>query len=235
MHSDDIIHITKKATRAYLNKQLKQLSLQQIAVESDAVAHFVRKSDWFSQSPLHVGIYLSFPLELDTTQLLQELLHRRSSSQPPNVRIFIPHMADITHSVLTFLEITSQEDLHHNFECNRWGIREPKDHTIPHRVDAFRDDIPLHLLLVPGLGFDKSCRRLGRGKGYYDNFLARLEQRYREALPSRPFPMLVGLSLQCQLIDEIPVTKSDYPLDCVITSQGKYENAKKKHDQVKGV
>lgn len=65
------------------------------------------------------------------------------------------------------------------------------------------------LALVPGLAFDRHCRRLGAGGGYYDRFLAR-------------FPgMSVGLCRRCQLVDDLAVRGAiepfDVPLDLVVT------------------
>lgn len=50
---------------------------------------------------------------------------------------------------------------------SKWGIDEPVlekcRKASPHEIDC---------ILVPGLGFDRSQMRLGRGKGHYDRFLA---------------------------------------------------------------
>jgi 5-formyltetrahydrofolate cyclo-ligase len=214
---DVVTNVAKKATRVHLNKKLKLLTPQQIALESERVMTRLRSADWFMSSS-NIGIYISFPLELDTHALIHELLQRRKASANEGIRLFIPHIMNVTNSDMTFLELHSEDDLRHHFEPNQWGILEPKPQTIPSRADVLRDGISLHLLLVPGLGFDSSCRRLGRGKGYYDKFLRRLQAQSNESSS----PLLVGLSLQCQIIDEIPVTKNDIVLDHVITADNIY-------------
>jgi 5,10-methenyltetrahydrofolate synthetase len=52
-----------------------------------------------------------------------------------------------------------------------YGIREPLP-SLPEATDA--ELAALDVLLVPGLAFDESLRRLGYGGGYYDRLLARL-------------------------------------------------------------
>ena len=51
------------------------------------------------------------------------------------------------------------------------------------------------LVLVPGLAFDGSCARLGRGKGYYDAFFARLRGPGHVWIQSLPFSRLAGRML----------------------------------------
>jgi 5-formyltetrahydrofolate cyclo-ligase len=65
----------------------------------------------------------------------------------------------------------------------------------------------LDLVLVPGVAFDRGCRRLGFGGGFYDALLASLPA-------STP---KIGLAFQEQLCDEVPVEAHDVPLDAVIT------------------
>jgi 5-formyltetrahydrofolate cyclo-ligase len=60
-------------------------------------------------------------------------------------------------------------------------------------------------LLVPGLGFDKACYRIGRGAGHYDRLLDRLQ-------PEVP---RWSLCLTAQWVDQLPVEPHDLPLDGV--------------------
>jgi len=60
---------------------------------------------------------------------------------------------------------------------------------------------------VPGVAFDASCRRLGRGRGHYDATLARL----------RHGTARVGLAFDEQVVDRVPAEPHDVPLDMVVT------------------
>lgn len=59
--------------------------------------------------------------------------------------------------------------------------------------------------LVPGVGFDLTGARLGRGKGYYDRYLAD-----KSALK-------IGLAWSEQIVDRIPVEHHDAQMDYIIT------------------
>jgi len=68
------------------------------------------------------------------------------------------------------------------------------------------------LVLVPGLAFDRTGRRLGRGGGHYDRFLPRL----------RPDCRRIGLCFEGQLVDAVPVEPWDQSVDAVATESGVY-------------
>lgn len=68
----------------------------------------------------------------------------------------------------------------------------------------------LDLILMPGLGFDRSGRRLGRGKGFYDNYLERC------ITPSREKPYTIAVAFKEQLCQEIPVDDHDMLIDEVL-------------------
>jgi 5-formyltetrahydrofolate cyclo-ligase len=67
---------------------------------------------------------------------------------------------------------------------------------------------PLDVVIAPGVAFTARGDRLGRGKGYYDRFLA-----------AHPGGFTIGLGYEIQLVDEIPVLPGDQRLDMVITEK----------------
>lgn len=66
------------------------------------------------------------------------------------------------------------------------------------------------LLIVPGLGFTRKGGRLGRGKGFYDRYIAKNNIK------------TIGLSYREQLKDELPLESHDKLLDIVITADEVY-------------
>lgn len=83
-----------------------------------------------------------------------------------------------------------------------YGIREPigTDALNPSALDDA-------LVCVPGLGFDASGQRLGRGGGHYDRLIACMG----------PTATTVGLAYSFQLLEAPPSQQHDQPLDFVIT------------------
>ncbi len=85
------------------------------------------------------------------------------------------------------------------FFLDEWGIPVPQESV---RVTSTK----IQVVFVPLLAYDKSGHRLGFGKGFYDRFLASLEQ-----------PVLkLGLSFFAPE-ERIPVEAHDIPLDYCIT------------------
>ncbi len=79
-----------------------------------------------------------------------------------------------------------------------YGIAEPVG-------EPFTDYDSIDLIVVPGLAFDNTGRRLGRGKGYYDKLLPQIKA-----------PKL-GICFPFQLVDEVPAEPFDFRMDGVIT------------------
>jgi 5-formyltetrahydrofolate cyclo-ligase len=65
------------------------------------------------------------------------------------------------------------------------------------------------LIVIPGVAFDLSGRRIGYGKGYYDRALHQLEGKGR----------LVGLCYDFQIVGEIPDQPHDVRMDMIITER----------------
>jgi 5-formyltetrahydrofolate cyclo-ligase len=101
------------------------------------------------------------------------------------------------------------EDLEHDLVCGSYGIMEPK---LEKRKKIELNEIGL--ALVPGLAFDRTGNRLGRGQGYYDRFLSLLPKQVK----------CVGLAFDFQVLDQIPVSDSDIRLDLIVTNDSNYGN-----------
>ena len=61
------------------------------------------------------------------------------------------------------------------------------------------------IAIIPGVAFDHQCKRLGRGKGFYDRLLPSLQC------------MKVGVAFSFQVFETIPSDPWDIPMDMVIT------------------
>ena len=75
-------------------------------------------------------------------------------------------------------------------------------------ASSLPDAIPV-LVLVPGVAFDPSGTRLGRGLGFYDRALAGLRA-------ERPV-IAVGLAFEAQVVAELPTDSWDQPVDLIVT------------------
>jgi len=64
----------------------------------------------------------------------------------------------------------------------------------------------LDVVIVPGVAFDKTGNRLGRGKGYYDCFLRKLPDK----------AVSIGLAYDFQILPLVPTTIDDKKVDKVI-------------------
>ena len=63
----------------------------------------------------------------------------------------------------------------------------------------------LDFILVPGVAFDLRGRRLGRGKGFYDQLLAAVRG------------TTCGVAFDEQLVEAVPVEPHDVVLNCILT------------------
>jgi 5-formyltetrahydrofolate cyclo-ligase len=81
------------------------------------------------------------------------------------------------------------------------GIPEP----LPDRPRVPREAIDF--VLVPGVAFDRSGRRLGYGGGYYDRLLPLLPPRAAR---------VVG-AFELQLVDRVPAAPHDVAVDAIVT------------------
>lgn len=76
-------------------------------------------------------------------------------------------------------------------------LQPPRDHWLaPETLD---------MLLVPGVGFDLSGRRLGYGGGFYDRYLANFRG------------ITLGLAYDLQILNQLPAEAHDQLLQMLLT------------------
>lgn len=148
----------------------------------------------FLDSALYAGakilaLYAPVKREVDTAVVMREAL-------ADGKIVLFPVVAG---GALLFREVTGD----HDFVRGAFGIAEPCD-ACPGRLPDEADGI-----VVPGVAFDRSGRRIGYGRGYYDRTLHRLEGTGR----------LVGFGFDFQLVDEIVGEPHDVALDLIITER----------------
>lgn len=165
------------------------------------------------KSSERISIFLSTANEVDTIPILRHALEiDRKRCFVPMVRKIIDERDDNVQTRMIMYELTSMKE-YEGLPLNNYGIKEP-----PEPIDTNRLAVPcskgsLTLAIVPGVAFSKDGRRLGHGKGYYDEFLTKWSKATRKSL------YCVGLGFKQQLVDDpMFVEGQDYVLDEVLTA-----------------
>ena len=182
----------KREVRRRLRARLDAMTDAGRHDKSLAVARLVADTaEWRAASV--VMLYLSTAIEVDTAPLaLKAWQHGKS--------VLVPKVSWDQRRMLP-TEISSLSDDH--LTTTGHGLREPVGgKVVP--VDA------IDLVLVPGLGFDKAGRRLGRGMGFYDRFLGQPDF----------FGLTCGLAFSEQVVEELPVNEHDVSLHLLAVDDG---------------
>ncbi len=124
------------------------LSLDFIKITSKQIQDNLRKIDLFRNAK-NVGAYFSIGSEVQTHDILQEMLNSGKQLALPKV----------IKNDLIFKLITNFSDL----EQGTFSIMEPKD-----KCETIKK---LDLVIIPAIALTREGFRLGYGFGYYDRYL----------------------------------------------------------------
>lgn len=211
----DAIFKQKKTLRTQVRKTLKAIDPSLRSQQDNAIQDIILGAPWFKSSRgLCAYISCSALREVDTSKLLSHILQPQPTGDK---KLYVPRVED-KNSHMCMLNISRIDDL----VANSMNILEPTpvDGDGNARQDVLQANDPVDIMLLPGLAFDKSGRRLGRGGGYYDTFL----KNYRDLAETRNWtqPLLVALSYSQQILDDgvIPVTSTDIPVDALVSPEG---------------
>ena len=115
-------------------------------------------------------------------------------------RVIVP-ISEIEERNLSLSEL---KDYDSELEPGTFNILEPKREF---RRLVSPDE--LDLIIVPGVAFDPSGNRLGRGMGFYDRFLKKV----KDNIP------IIGLAYDFQVLEKIPANKTDIKVNKIITER----------------
>jgi 5-formyltetrahydrofolate cyclo-ligase len=138
-----------------------------------------------------VLIYVSKPEEVDTRGIIRRCLGLGK-------RVAAPRVGRGGR-----LQLREVRDFRRDLEPGAFGVLEPQPGRT--RPVAARE---IDCAILPGLAFDRSGRRLGRGRGYFDRLAARLG---RSAVR-------VALAFPFQIVERIPTAPHDQSVDVVVTA-----------------
>jgi 5-formyltetrahydrofolate cyclo-ligase len=177
----------KAALRAHVRLELQKLSSDERTVASARVCARLEQQAVWKQAH-SILFYAPLPDEPDVWPLLAVGLSIGKTIALPR---FVPEQ----NLYVACLIRDPARDLH----GGQFGVREPNDPC---------PQVPLNRLdfiLLPGVGFDLNGRRLGRGKGFYDQWLA------------DHHGTMCGVAFDQQIVSKIPVEPHDIRLSCILT------------------
>ncbi len=180
----------KAQLRTQFRKILLGMSLEERVEKSRKACQNLMRTEQFADV-VTVMAFLSLPHEVDTSEAILCAWQLGKTVAAPKISWQQRHMIPV--------EIKSLDT---GFSSEIGELRNPvKGVPIP-----FEE---IDMVITPGLGFDKSGNRLGRGGSYYDKFFTNKGLR----------AIKCGLAFAEQVVDHVIVTDHDVPVDMLVTDE----------------
>jgi len=187
----------KKITREKFKSLRMRLSKEEVLTKSAQIKKSLFGMPEFARAKT-IAFYVARQTskEVETEDMIKESL-------AAGKRVLVPMVDKATKKIL-FSEL---RDYDSELAPGVFNILEPKP--------SCRRFVPIResdLVIVPALAFDLKGHRLGHGGGYYDRLLRELAS----IKPSLPF---VGLAYELQVVDKLPKTLWDVPVNILVTEK----------------
>lgn len=180
----------KVELRQQLRARLLAMSPEQRKEKSRKACRNLISTEQFQNASI-VMMFLSLPHEVDTSDAILQAWQLGKTVAVPKISWQQRHMIPV--------QINSLDT---GFSTGTWGLRNPTT-GVP---------IPfgeIDLVVTPGLGYDRRGNRLGRGGSFYDRFFANKDLRACRC----------GLAFAEQVMEVIPTTESDEPVEWLVTDE----------------
>jgi 5-formyltetrahydrofolate cyclo-ligase len=185
--------LTKKELRKEMKQKLNALPKEQFKTEGEAAAKRLADTALWKQFD-RVLIYLSMPDELDTGALLDRAFREGKKVYSPKVE---------GEGLMRFFRVTPDSS---SWVTGAFDIREPAG-----REEDVLDFSGGPVLVVsPGLAFDRTGKRMGRGKGFYDRF-------YEKLFKESPASKICALCMSLAIVGEVPTESFDRKVNAICT------------------
>ena len=187
----------KKTTREKFKSLRMRLSREEVLTKSARIKKLLFGLSEFTRAKT-IAFYVAKQAsrEVETEEIIKESL-------TAGKRVLVP-IVDKAAGKIFFSEL---QDYDSELAPGAFDILEPKP-SCRRLVPATESD----LMIVPALVFDLQGHRLGYGGGYYDRLLRELAS----IKPSLPF---VGLAYELQVVDKLPKTSRDVPVNILVTEK----------------
>lgn len=207
---ENALTLKKKELRLYLKKKLREfLSVHDREAESLAICRKVLTLDEYKKSET-VLAYIPLKNEADCFPVIENACAQGKTVAVPRVTG--------KDGCMDFFILKNDVPFSEQLESGAFGILEPKtdleifdiDFPVPADISApGSEDI---FMLLPGLGFTRGGKRLGKGGGFYDRYLERMMQAGLKAFKC-------GFCFDCQIVDDISGDIYDKDADLVLCQQ----------------
>ena len=188
--------MNKKELRKYIRCEKKRYSEEELKGMSRSVCRSLSEHPRILAAKT-VLLYWALPDEVRTEELITMLVRMGKTVLLPRV---------VSDCEMTIHRFTSVADM----TVGAYGILEPSGESVD--METLRKMTEEDVAgtggmvgIIPGMAFDREGHRLGRGKGYYDRFLAGLPQMYR-----------IGVCFPFQLQPTVPAEQWDVTMNEVI-------------------
>jgi 5-formyltetrahydrofolate cyclo-ligase len=188
----------KQTLRKKMLEWRRSLSPEEAREKSERIAAVVEALSEYESASTILFYVSAKKNEVDTHALIRDALSRGRKALVP--------VTDFDKNELIVSELRDMNEL----APARFGLLEPGGDAI-RPVDPSAADI----IIVPGVAFDRECRRIGFGGGYYDRLL------------SSGGAVSIALSYEGQIVERVPVDPHDIPVDIIVTEEHIYRAPKK--------
>lgn len=179
--------MTKREIRSLVRKSFKALPSEERDARSEQACRSLFETYLKDAEPMRVGLFMSMENEVQTAPLIRML------TEGGKHRLLVPRCDD--KETIRFYPMGDIS----GYEMSGYGIPEP---TCPIEDEEVPD-----FLVVPGVAFSHlDGGRVGHGVGYYDRYLSK---------HTGEIKFVIGLGLEFQIFDLVPVDPHDYPLDAI--------------------